>query len=92
MQPTKAIVGQRNRAPVAAAALGALLAFGAELAGAQAPGPLPERPAYVAMLRADQHRDAGAPADAIAAYREALELFDALARERPDYKLSLIHI
>ena len=57
---------------------------------AQAPQALPERPAYAAMLRADHQRDSGALTEALAAYREALELFDAMAREQPDYKADVI--
>ncbi len=51
---------------------------------------LPERAAYVAMLRADQERDSGATDQAVASYAEALELFLNLSRERPDYKKEII--
>lgn len=51
---------------------------------------LPEKPAYVEMLRGDRAREAGDWPAAMAAYQKALTLFERLRRERPDYKAAAI--
>lgn len=47
---------------------------------------LPEKPAYVEMLRADHFRDTGDAAKAAATYESALIMFQKLRQEQPDYK------
>ncbi len=69
---------------------GGSLAINGALAQAEPPDALPERAAYVAMLRADQERDIGRAEAAAASYREALERFLKLASEQPDYKSEIV--
>ncbi|MDZ4200162.1 MAG: tetratricopeptide repeat protein, partial [Kiritimatiellia bacterium] len=52
--------------------------------------PLPERPAYVEMLKADRFREANQGDKALRAYRASLQLFLDLQREKPEYKTDII--
>lgn len=67
---------------IVAAALAALAAAAAE--------ELPEKAAYVEMLRADRAREAGDRQTAVAGYQKALTMFERLRRERPDYKAAIV--
>jgi len=64
-------------------------AFAAPLATTAA-ADLPEKGAYVEMVRGDRTRDGGDPIAAIANYERALDLFRVLRAERPDYKAAAI--
>jgi chromosome segregation ATPase len=68
----------------------ALALAAACLLAAAAPAPsaeeAPERPAYVALVLADQARDRSQWRAALDRYREALTHFERLAAEQPDYK------
>ncbi|MBU4461438.1 MAG: hypothetical protein KJ579_12795, partial [Verrucomicrobia bacterium] len=69
--------------------LAMVAAFVAPLATTAA-ADLPEKGAYVEMVRGDRTRDGGDPIAAIANYERALDLFRVLRAERPDYKAAAI--
>ncbi len=77
--------------PRHAAALAALVATLLAPAGTRAESPPAvqmEKSAYVAMIAADQQRDAGHVATAVAGYTEAARLFRELKSAHPDYNAS----
>jgi tetratricopeptide (TPR) repeat protein len=72
-----------------AAVLAAAVLLGSGGSGrAQSPSvdDLPEKPAYVEMLRGDQQRERGDAEKAAAHYREAIQHFQTLLEAQPDYK------
>lgn len=69
--------------------LAMVAAFAAPLATTAA-ADLPEKGAYVEMVRGDRTRDGGDPVAAIENYGRALDLFRVLRAERPDYKSAAI--
>lgn len=77
----------RARRVVAALAASALV-WGVGPGRAQTPAvdDLPEKPAYVEMLRGDQQRDRGDRDKAAGHYAGAIAHFEALLGEQPDYK------
>ncbi len=60
------------------------LAMGTAAEDAAPPDAPPERAAYLALVRADDARDAGRPRDALRLYNEAAARFERLAEEHPD--------
>ena len=51
---------------------------------------LPEKPAYVAMLKGDQFRDRSESAKAIEAYESAIAQFERLVKDQPDYRAATL--